>query len=157
MKYYSDDDIRKQFLQLLLWLQSLQLISHVIDEISPLKRNPSMFHQKLLWKDYVAKHGNNDTFIKRHLRMSLKSFDKLLSFIEKDLFVDNVQAARRGGAIKPEIALFSTLRWLAGGSYLDIFAITGVSIGSFYRICYKTINFINMCDELEIFFPTTKK
>ena len=48
--------------------------------------------------------------LKWHLHMSLTLFEKLLSFIRTSLKV-----------IIPEIALYCTLRYLAGGSYMDIF------------------------------------
>ena len=59
--------------------------------------------------------------LKRHLHMSLTSFEKLLSLIRKSLKVDSAMAQLQGGVIIPEIALYCTLRYLAGGSYMDIF------------------------------------
>jgi hypothetical protein len=117
-------------------------------------RNPSVFDQRLNWADYVTKHENRP-FIRRHLRMPLVSFNKLLSYIREDLEVNQEMAARRGGAIIPEICLFCTLRWLAGGSYLDIYHFTGISRPSFYRVVWKTIKAIVRCPQLKIKFPTT--
>jgi DDE superfamily endonuclease len=85
--------------------------------------------------------------------MTLQSFYKLLSYIKDGLIVDNNKANNRGGAIMPEICLFCTLRWLAGGSYLDIFTFTGVSVPSFYSIVYKTMKLIINCKELQINLP----
>jgi hypothetical protein len=55
----------------------------------------------------------------------------------------------------PELALYATLRYLAGGSYSDIHFFTGISTSSFYRVLWKTIHAINQCNELEIKFPQT--
>lgn len=86
--------------------------------------------------------------------MSLPSFYKLVDLIRVGLEVDDLRSGK-DGTILPEISVFCTIRWLAGGSYLDIFAITGVSIASFYRVCYKTLRLIIACDELMIKMPTT--
>ena len=59
--------------------------------------------------------------LKRHLHMSLTLFEKLLFFIRTSLKVDSAMVQLRGGVIIPEIALYCTLRYLAGGSYTDIF------------------------------------
>ena len=45
------------------------------------------------------------------------------------------------------------LRWLAGGSYLDITDISGVSCASFYRIVHKTLAAIEAEPSLAIRWP----
>lgn len=139
------------------WYTQLLAVVGVLLVHTPLSRNPTANRQKLLWEEYVLRFSNNPTFIKRHLRMSLDSFYKLLSYIREGLEVDNVKAKNRGGAIMPELCLFCTLRWLAGGSYLDIFVLTGVSIPSFYRVVYRTLRLIVACKELEICLPATEE
>ena len=67
--------------------------------------------------------------MKRALRMDLESFDKLVSILSDTLKRDTKQGDRRGGAINPTLCLFATIRWLAGGSYLDIAALLGGDIG----------------------------
>jgi DDE superfamily endonuclease len=129
---------------------ALQVIKGVSRE-----RNPSISVQKLILGDYLLSFAHQPKFIQRHLRMSLESFYKLLSLLRPDLEVDHGRANRRGGPILPEICLFCTLRWLAGGSYLYIYAITKVSAPSFYRVVYRTLKAINNCSKLEIKFPTT--
>jgi hypothetical protein len=62
-------------------------------------------------------------------------------------------AARRGGAITPEMCLYMTLRYLAGGSYLDICIILQVSHSAFYYCLYKTLLAICQCKALDIVFP----
>ncbi|CAB9502366.1 unknown protein [Seminavis robusta] len=117
-------------------------------------RNPSFFEQRLAWKRYSEKHQKRSTFTRR-LRMGKDSFDKLLSFIVDDLLVNETQAVRRGGSIIPALCLYCTLRYLAGGSYLDITDIAGISKSSFYRVLWKTITAICKCPQLKIRFPNT--
>ena len=89
--------------------------------------------------------------------MSRASFDKLLQYpvIKEELAVNGKMANMRGGPIIPELCMYCTLRWLAGGSYLDICDISGVSTSSFYRVIWKTIVALNKCPELAIEFPKT--
>ena len=94
--------------------------------------------------------------LKRHLRMLLTSFEKLLSFIRQSLEVDSAMAQLRGGVIIPEIVLYCTLRYIAGGSYTDIFFV-GISKPSFYQVVWKTMYAIVRCENLQIIWPNTKE
>ena len=141
-----------------MWLYfHLLLLAYGAFLFYPAERNPSTFEQRLRWEDYSKKHSSKGTFRIR-LRMTEHSFNKLLSFIHDDLIVNEMQANPRGGPIIPELCLFCTLRWLAGGSYLDICDIAGLSKPSFYRVLWKTIKAIVRCKEeyLRIKFPSTE-
>jgi hypothetical protein len=59
-----------------------------------------MFEERLLWEKNMEQHGSRTKF-KRHLGMSPKSFNKLLSFINSDLEVNKKQSSRRGGFCLP--------------------------------------------------------
>lgn len=118
------------------------------------ERNPSVFDQRLSWSVYCDKHVKRKTF-KRRLRMSKESFDQLLSYVHEDLLVNEQMANLRGGTIIPELCLYCTLRWLAGGSCLDITDIAGILKSSFYRVIWKTIRSLVQCPELAIHFPST--
>lgn len=122
--------------------------------LTPEERNPSIFDQRLAWDEYCRRHELRGT-LQRRLRMSKKSFDKLLEMVEKDLHVNFSQADKRGGPILPALCLFCTLRWLSGGSYLDITDVVGISKSSFYRVIWKTITAICKCSELALNFPKT--
>jgi hypothetical protein len=78
--------------------------------------------------------------------MSLDSFHKLLSYIKPILAIDERMAWLHGGPILPELHLYYMLRWLAGGSYSDIYMYVGVSKSSFYRICWQTIFALCHCE-----------
>ena len=62
-----------------------------------------------------------------------------------------------GGAIIPELCVYITLQYLAGGSYMDIFFLVGISKSSFFHLLWKTIKAINKCAELWITCPYTKE
>jgi hypothetical protein len=95
------------------------------------ERNESIIEQRLVWNNFIGKYGTRPDF-ERSIRMKLSSFTVLLSYIRQDLLVDDVQASKRGSPIIPELCLFCTIRYLSGGSYLDIRFMTGISVSSFY-------------------------
>ena len=131
-------------------------VLYLLEKESKKNRQKNPFQPKLSWRCYVNNYACNDRFVKRHLRMSIKSFDKLLSLIRADIVSNNVRGESHGGIIIPEIQLFCCLRWLAGGSYLDVLCLTRISQASFYRISYNVIEAINQCPQLQIKFPSTE-
>jgi DDE superfamily endonuclease len=120
------------------------------------ERNASHYDQRLAWDDYCKFHVSQGTFDRR-LRMSKESFDKLLGYIRDSLVVNETKAKVRGGSIVPELCLYCTIRWLAGGSYLDITDICGISKSSFYHVVWKTITAVCKADELQLKFPKTNE
>ena len=53
--------------------------------------------------------------------------------------------------------LHCLLRWLAGGSYLDIRLSAGISPAHFYTTIYKCMDAILESEDLAYKFPSTKK
>jgi hypothetical protein len=131
------------------------LLSYACWLFFPNPRGPSFFEQRLVWERYCLKHHSRGT-LKRRLQMDRDSFNKLLGYIYEDLMVKEVMANHRGGPIIPQLCLFCTLRYLAGGSYLNICDIAGISSSSFYRVVWKTINALVNCEEIAIKFATTR-
>jgi hypothetical protein len=120
----------------------------------PAERNTSIIEQRLVWDNFVGKYGARPDF-ERSIRMKLSSFQLLLSYIRQELLVDEAKASTRGTPIIPELCLFCTIRYLAGGSYLDIRFLTGISVPSVYRIIWKTIFAIVASPQLKVKFPST--
>jgi len=83
--------------------------------------------------------------------MTPEDFDCLLSYIKEALHVNEKQFLKRGlSPIIPEIKLYCTIRWLAGGSYTDIAIHASISIPSCYRVIWETIDAINVAPELRM-------
>ena len=59
--------------------------------------------------------------------------------------VEQEMASLQGGAIIPELCVYATLQYLAGGSYTDIFYLVSILQASFYQLLWKTIKAINNC------------
>ena len=62
----------------------------------------------------------------------IQSFQKLVGLLNDSLLVDQEMASLRGGAIIPELCVYITLQYLAGGSYMDIFFLVVISKSSFF-------------------------
>jgi hypothetical protein len=145
---------QEELIILAIYLHTLAVAAFFTVFLTTEKRNPSLFEQRLSWEKFQRSHRSRQDF-QRHLRMNIESFDRLLDLIRHDLEVNNSMAMLRGGPILPELCLFACLRYLAGGSYSDIFYFTGMSRPSFYRVVWKTVDAINRCEGLAINFPQT--
>ena len=71
--------------------------------------------------------------------------------------VEQEMASLQGSAIIPELCVYVTLWYLAGGLYTDIFYLIGISQASFYYLLWKMIKTINNCPEAQISWPYTKE
>jgi hypothetical protein len=152
MSLQEEDD--EDFLELAAVLHVVLLLAGAVLLLVPDERKSPLYEQRMAWNHYSERHNQRGTFARR-LRMTKASFDKLVGLIEQDLAVDEASANLRGGAIIPEICLYCTLRYLAGGSYLDVSDVAGISQASFYRVVWKTITAIVTCKALRIRFPRT--
>jgi hypothetical protein len=118
------------------------------------KHDTSVFDQRLCCNRFTELHRHHCIFT-CHVRMTLTSFTKLLGYIRDSLLVDSDMASLCGGVIVPEIQLYCTLWYIAGGSYSDIKFFTGISTASFYRVVWRTIRAIVQCKPLSIRFSKT--
>jgi DDE superfamily endonuclease len=117
---------------------------------------------RLQWDCHVAELSNEPNAFYKLYRMSYQSFVKLCCLI-RPFFSPNERLSNRmsnnrsmgKGALTTEIALHCLLRWLAGGSHLDIRICVGISISSFYRMCYRCLHAVLMVDKLKYHFPKT--
>ena len=83
--------------------------------------------------------------------MDKAAFTELVEKIRPHL-PNGTGSKSREDSIKPEIALSATLRWLAGGSYLDIVDIHGISEAAFYEVKTRTLYAIDLAlaDEIKL-------
>jgi hypothetical protein len=108
------------------------------------KQQQGTLRTRLSFKDYY-KLNKDDLYFTRSIRMEASSFQKLVRALKDALRSDEEMGALRGGSVSPSICLFCTIRYLAGGSYLDISSLTGISITAFYTIIWRTIDAIVNC------------
>ena len=91
--------------------------------------------KRMVWQQRVR--SLTPAEFKRTYRMTLKTFYAVLRNIRPAIMssVKSRKKARRdlGGAVAAELKLSMTLRYLAGGSYLDIYQMHGVSRTTFFE------------------------
>jgi hypothetical protein len=88
---------------------------------------------------------------RKMFRMRSDSFEKLYRTLEPLLYTPNAAMARRssGSIVLKNSKLYCTLRWLAGGSYLNICIAYGVSQSSFRSgIVWPVIDAINIAFQI---------
>ena len=76
-------------------------------------RVPNHRRKRVSWDERVASFNSPAEFTRRY-RLNKANFDKVLELIRPQI------KPKRSDGISPEIKLACTLRWLAGGSYLDV-------------------------------------
>ena len=94
----------------------------------------------------------SDKEFTRMFRMSKETFDLLLARILPNFRSYNEKQAKCkcGSVIRAKTRLAATLRFLAGGSYLDIAALFGVCMKTFHaNILWPTIAAINRTFKIE--------
>jgi hypothetical protein len=113
-------------------------------------------HNRIDWQFhvYTLQQESPDAF-ERMYRMSLISFDKLCLMIRPFMYDDPIADCRSSHyqKIELEVMVHCLLRWLAGGSHLDVHILAGIGKPTFYACCYKVIDALNACNDLAIKFP----
>mmetsp|Transcript_33 Transcript_33/g.162 ORF Transcript_33/g.162 Transcript_33/m.162 type:complete len:325 (+) Transcript_33:1459-2433(+) len=136
---------------------ALAVVAHVSQarKSNVICRSPSVKEQRMDWESFLSKYNSKPEYI-RHMRMPAEDFDVLLSYVKPLLTLDEKQSLRRGATpIIPELKLYCCIRWLAGGSYSDVAIHVNVSITSFFRVVWETVDAINKVDALKMHFPHT--
>ena len=109
---------------------------------------------RMNWDQHVQSLLHENLFHVKY-RMTLPSFNKLLSFLRPSLQLNDKYAKMSGfEPICCELMLHCCIRYLAGGSYHDIRATAAISKASFYRLVWHTIHCINRCTALDVKLPT---
>jgi hypothetical protein len=121
-------------------------------------RNPPIETQRVNWIEHRDKIISRGHF-RRTYRMSPESFEKLVEILRPVLTVNATKAFARSpaGPIIPEIRLHCLIRYIAGGSYLDICTLVSIPHSTFYYSLWKTCAAINASPQLAFRLPSTKE
>jgi hypothetical protein len=163
----TDDDYDANFLLLtiiasVVQRQRQELKARMLSTTEePSKTRKSFYvRDRLEWDNHVRELTKEGPIaFCRLYRMQHSSFVKLCQIIGPFVRVNEEMSRRRSngkGSITVEIMLHCTLRWLGGGSYLDIRLSAGISIPSFFRCVHACIIAIVLCESLAFSFPTTE-
>ena len=154
----DEDDERDDTVLFMLILQHCRA-ARVKRRATRRRRKRFFVRNRIEWNKHVEKLlAEGPCAFSRMYRMEHASFVKLCGMVEPIIERDNGKAnARWGGqfVITTEIALHCLLRYLAGGSYIEIRLSAGISIPSFFRIVHACIRAILRCDDLSFSFPST--
>jgi hypothetical protein len=90
--------------------------------------------RKMLCHSLEEVENISETTFQAMFRMSRQAFEKLYEKVSPLMYDTDEEMARRssGVAILKKTKLYVTLRWLAGGSYLDFCFGWGISEAAFY-------------------------
>eukprot|EP00808_Paulinella_micropora_P004375 g41034.t1 len=101
---------------------------------------PGSKRHRMDWETRVA--SLSDRRFTRRYRVTKEQFDTLLSRLLPELEVACAKA-HSYASVAPELQLSMTLRFLAGGSYLDIADLHGVGESTFYKCLWRIILLLN--------------
>ena len=100
---------------------------------------------RISWEDHVTLLQHENMF-SRTYRMSLSAFNNLVQVLYPRICFNLKKAMNScGEPISPQIVIAIGLRWLAGGSYLDIKTCYSVSSRSIYRCRDVFISPVKQC------------
>ena len=136
----------------------LGILAHFALRKAP-PRSGYFVRERMEWDYHLEQlHRESPGSFDRLYRMSLSSFRKLCLLIDPFVQVVEIKSNNRTGkkSIGSEVVLHCLLRWLAGGSYLDIRLSAGISRPSVYVCIHKAVDAILRCGALKINFPVTK-
>ncbi|ETK81312.1 hypothetical protein L915_13187 [Phytophthora nicotianae] len=107
--------------------------------------------------DYEVEMLLNENMFERTFRMPAENFSHLLRKVTPAFTISERRSTNSSGEapISPSIMLMATSRYLAGGSYLDIRPMVGISEPSYYRVIDLTMDAILALEELQITFPNS--
>jgi hypothetical protein len=108
-------------------------------------RQAKFHRERLNWDGFLQGMSRSD--FSRMFRMDHGTFQHFVHCLSPRLQRDVLQSERAGGYISPSLQLGFTLRWLSGGSYLDLMHQYGVSRSAFYKLCAEC------CDAIVAEFP----
>ena len=104
--------------------------------------------------DFVNRWQSHPGF-ERMIRMSIRSFYKLVEYLDDGLAYETNNDNNRGLPIPHVYCVFMTLAYLAGTGTVHMTVMLGISKSSFYNCMIRTLLAIIKCPELELKFPTS--
>ena len=140
----SDDEWEKRRKKLCLALVAYRIIKK---KGMKKKRRRTKRRRNRRLADMLLQEGIDDGLFRVEYRMSPKSFRKLVGLIRDDLEPKDASRTRKD-YLDPETKVMMTLRWLAGGQYVDQCRRNGVSKPSVFRAFAQVINAINANPEI---------
>jgi hypothetical protein len=150
----SDEDSEDDLVEATMYGYYTVVTDDSVESTDRKKRTKRVEYVRIDMEAFMLQYINDPSFDVT-IRMDRVTFKYLISLLEPALLVDDKMASSRGGAITPDMCVYLTLRYLAGGSFHDIKIHLGISKASFYRCLHKTLYAICNHSALLVRFPTT--
>ncbi|CAM9230267.1 unnamed protein product, partial [Discosporangium mesarthrocarpum] len=115
-------------------------------------RHRLVHRQRASWIEHIRPMLEDHTF-QRRFRMEYPSVKLLYGLLRPKLNRDVEKANLRNGVLAGEWALASTLRWVSGGSYLEMMDDPTIACSMTYSVLHRTLEAINSCPDLAIVWP----
>jgi len=138
----DEEDSQCRSKRVILALMAYQLIKKSGKKNRSHRQRRKMLHRNRQKACSLLQEGIDDGLFKQEYRMGPASFQKLVDLLRDDLRPHNTSQTRCD-FIDPETKVMMTLRWLAGGQYVDQCRRNGVSKPAFFRCAAQVINAIN--------------
>ena len=103
-------------------------------------RQAKVHRERMIWGSFLG--GLTRPEFSRMFRMDHATFEFVVERLSPRLQRDFLQSERGGRYISPSLQVGFTIRWLAGGSSLDLRERYGVSRSSFYKLTNECIDAI---------------
>lgn len=127
---------------------------------SPRKARNSHRNRGYAIEEMINLKENHPQLFERMFRLDCASFDELVEILDPVLKKNEDFAIRSSGSpIRTETRLAVTLRWLSGGSYIDICFAWGISKSSFYSdhgVLWPTISALDQVLKLGVPLENTE-
>lgn len=136
MTVYNNEDLTAILRLKKSWSYKLALLKDIGMPVKNLKRNRKVKGNRKRERGWALQQINEmpEGLFKKMFRLDRETFQSLLDLLDAHMEKKNEQKAinSSGSSISITTKLAMTLRWLAGGSYLDICFAFSVSVASFY-------------------------
>jgi hypothetical protein len=123
----------------------IAFIAHGILKNKGMKKKRKRSHRRRRNRRFASsllQEGIDDGLFRIEYRMSPQTFNKLVNLIRDDIEPKDKSRTRKD-YLDAETKVMMTLRWLAGGQYVDQCRRNGVSKSSVFACFTKVINAIN--------------
>jgi hypothetical protein len=97
------------------------------------KRAPMLRNVRVDINKHIERYRTHPD-LAQAVRFPIDSYDLLCDILRDSITRNERMAELRGGFITSEASVFMTLRWLAGGSFLDLIYLVGCSRSTFYAL-----------------------
>ena len=130
------------------------IVTKVLMSPNNMLHYPKWSHSRVQWNAHVDKLLHEKSFARTY-RMTHPSFQKLVSLVAP-VACRYIHNSRCNEKVTAELIVAIVIRWLAGGSYLDLKNVYGLSSSYIYICRDKFIDAIVSLQDMKIVLPSSQ-